>query len=144
MCNKRYGVWNAAAKTTLDLLDRVQNRAIRLTSDSGITNKLDLLKHCQDVADLTIFYKYSYSHCSKEVSEIMPGEKRVRETRAGTTTHGRAVTLSTVRTSKFQNDFFTRTAKKWNTLPACAFSKQFNIQSFKTNVHKYLISHPIN
>ena len=71
-------------------------------------------------------------------------EKRIRETRAATTTHGRAVTLSTVRTSKFQNDFFTRTAKKWNSLPACAFPKQFNIQSFKTNVHKYLISHPIN
>jgi len=65
-------------------------------------------------------------------------EKRVRETWAGTT-YGRAVTLSTVRTSKFQNDFFTRTAKKKrNALPACAFPNQFNIQSFKTNVHKYL------
>ena len=138
-------VWGAAAKTTLDLLDRVQNRAIRLINDSGITNKLDSLKHRRDVADLTIFYKYSYGHCSKEVSEIMPSrEKRVRKTRAGTTPPGRAVTLSTVRTSKFQNDFFTRTAKKWNSLPACAFPKQFNIQSFKTNVHKYLISNPIN
>ena len=85
-------------KTTLDLLDRVQNRAIRLINDSGITNKLDSLKHRRDGADFTIFYKYSYGHCSKEVSEIMPSrEKRVRETRAGTTTHGR--TLSTVRTS---------------------------------------------
>ena len=121
---------------------KVQNRAIRLINDSGITNKLDSLKHRRD---LTICYKYSYGHRSKEVSEIMPSrEKRVRETRAGTTTHGRAVTLSTVRTSMFQNDFFTRTAKKWNTLPACAFPKQSNIQSFKTNVHKHLISHPIN
>ena len=117
-------VWGAAAKTTLDLLDRVQNRAIRLINFSGITKKLDSLKHRRDVADLTIFYKYSYGHCSKEVSEIIPSRvKRVRETRA----HSRAVTLSTVRTSKFQNDFFTRTTKKWNTLPA--FPKQFNIQS---------------
>ena len=92
-------VWGAAAKTTLDLLDRVQNRAIRLIKDSGITNKLDTLKHRRDVADLTTFYKYSNGHCSKEVSEIMPlREKRVRETRAGTIIHGRAVTLSTIRT----------------------------------------------
>ena len=58
-------------------------------------------------------------------------EKRVRETRAGTTTHGRAVILNTMRTSKFQIDFFTRTAKKWNALSACAFPSQFNVQSVK-------------
>ena len=95
--------------------------------------------------NLTIFYKYSYGHCSKEVSAIMPSrEKRVRETRAGTTTnyHGRAVTLSTVRTSKFQKDFFTRTAKKWNALPACAFPNQFNIQFFKANI-SYIPSHKL-
>jgi len=64
-------VGGAVPKTTLDLLDKVQNRAIRLINDSGITNKLDSLKHRRDVADLTIFYKYSYGHCSKEVSKIM-------------------------------------------------------------------------
>ena len=64
-------VWGAAAKTILDLLDRVQNQAIRPINDSGITNKLDSLKHRRDVADLMIFYKYSYGHCSKEVSKII-------------------------------------------------------------------------
>ena len=53
-------VWVAAAKTSLDLLDRVQNRAIRLINNPEITDKLDSLKHRRDVVDLTIFYKYSY------------------------------------------------------------------------------------
>ena len=70
-------VWGAAAKTTLDLLDRIQNRAIRLINNPEITDKLDSLKHRRDVADLTIFYKYSYDHCSKEVSEIMPSRENV-------------------------------------------------------------------
>jgi len=62
-------------------------------------------------------------------------EKRVRETRAGTTTHGRAVTLSTVRTSKFQNDFFIVQQRNGTVYQ--------RVRS-QTNVHKYIISHPIN
>jgi len=62
-------------------------------------------------------------------------EKRVRETRAGTTTHGRAVNLSTVRTSKFQNDFFIVQQRNGTVYQ--------RVRS-QTNVHKYIISHPIN
>ena len=138
-------IWGAAAKSSLDLLDRVQKRAIRLINNTEITDRLDSLQHRRDVADLSIFYKYIYGKCSKEVYEIMPPrEKRVRDTRAGTNAHCHAVILETVRTTKFQNDFFTRTAKKWNKMPASAFPLNYNIQSFKTNVHKFLKIHPFN
>ena len=69
-------------------------------------------------------------------------EKRVRETRAGTTTHGRAVTLSTVRTSKFQLQISLLVQQKNGTLYQRVRS-QNNLISNPLKLMSTNISYPI-
>ena len=49
-------VWGGAPKSSLNLLDRVQSKAICLVNNPNLTNALQSLSHHCLVADLSIFY----------------------------------------------------------------------------------------
>ena len=57
-------VWSGAPKSSLNLLDRVQSKAIRLINNPNLTNSLQSLSHRRLVADLSIFYHYFHGNCS--------------------------------------------------------------------------------
>ena len=64
-----------------------------------------------------------------------------RNTRQSAQSHPYCVQLQTFRTGDYHNDFFNRTARLWNDLPAHVFPDDFNKKSpqlFKTAVHKWL------
>nr|CAH7758625.1 unnamed protein product [Callosobruchus chinensis] len=52
-------IWEAAASTTLSMLDAVQKRAIRLIGDPALTCHLQPLCRRRTVGDLSLFYRYS-------------------------------------------------------------------------------------
>ena len=65
-------VWGGAPKSSLNLLDRIQSKAIRLINNPNLTNSLESLSHRCLVADLSIFYRYFHGHCSQEIKNIIP------------------------------------------------------------------------
>ena len=86
-------VWGGTPKSSLNLLDRVQSKAIRLINNPNLTNSLQSLSHRRLVADLSIFYCCFHGHCSQEIKNIIPDPmRRVRTTRSSTHSHPFQVT----------------------------------------------------
>ena len=133
-------IWAGASKTTLDYLDRVQNRAIKLINNAEVANTLDSLEHRRNVACITLFYRYFHGRCSLEVSELLPKIKTFgRNSRASNRAHAFHVCEIYERTTQYRaNSFFARTLRMWNALPANTFPEIYDIQRFKTNVHRFL------
>ena len=105
-------VWGGAPIFSLNLLDRVQSKAIRLISNPNLTYSLQSLFHRCRVADLSIFYCYFRGHFSQEIKNIIPDPvRRVRTTRSSTHLHSFQVTLPNPRTLAHKSSFIPRTSQ---------------------------------
>ena len=130
-------VWGAAPPTTLNILDSVQRRAIRLINDPALTDKLPSLSHRRAVGDLSLFYRNFYGLCSNELNSIIPPViVPSRQTWGASGLHPFAVTLKTSRTSHFDWTFVPRVLRLWNGIPSHAFPSSPNRQTFKSRIHK--------
>ena len=130
-------VWGGAPKSSLNLLDRVQSKAISLINNPNLTNSLQSLSHHCLVADLSIFYHYFHGHSSQEIKNIIPDPMRhVRTTISSTHSHPFQVTLPNPRTLAHKSSFIPRTSQLWNSLPPTTFPESYNLSSFKSNVNK--------
>ena len=69
-------VWGGAPNSSLNLLDRVQSKAIHLINNPNLTNSLQSLSHRRLVADLSIFYRHFHGHCSQEIKNTNPDPMR--------------------------------------------------------------------
>ena len=135
-------VWGGACETQLAALDAVQRRAVRIIKDSDLTNSLHSLQHRRDAADLSLFHRYYHGDCSVELHQQVPPPKVFnRASRSATRSHSLVVEDPQCTTSHFQNDFFNRTAFKWNRLDSTVFSD--SLPKFKRSVHKYLPNNPL-
>src|SRR3978361_186707 len=125
-------IWSSAPKHTLNMLDSVQRRAIRLISNPALTCSLQSLEHRRTVADLSLFYRYYHGRCSAQLAAVIPpGAIFGRHTRQANKAHPYVVKLDTPRTSLHQSSFFYRTAVRWNSLPARIFPSSYDLQAFK-------------
>ena len=116
------------------LLDRVQEKAIRLIADPSLTSNMQSLSHRRAVASLSLFYRYYHGFCSAELAAIVPLPIVFRRhSRTQASSHPYQVTLVTCRTAVFESSFFPRTAKLWNTLPLSVFPTCYNLSLFKQN-----------
>ena len=61
-----------------------------------------------------------------------------RNTRFSNVQHPFAVKLDKNRTSAFANSFIPLTSRDWNSLPATVFPATYNLQLFKTRIHRHL------
>ena len=130
-------VWGDSPKSSLNLLDRVQFKAIHLINNSNLTNSLQSLSHHYLVANIPIFYRYFNGHCSQEIKNIILNPvKRVRTTRSSTHSHPFQVTLPNARTLVHKSSFIPRTSQLWNSLPPTTFPESYNFSSFKSDVNK--------
>ena len=55
----------------LELLDKLQKRICR-TADPSLAASLESLAHRQNVASLSLFYRYYFSRCSSELAQLVP------------------------------------------------------------------------
>ena len=60
-----------ASTCCLELLDKLQ-KEIRMTADASLTSFLEPLAHRQNVASLSLFYRYYSGGCSSELAELAP------------------------------------------------------------------------
>ena len=132
-------VWGGASGTTLQLLDRVQRRAIRIIRNPKLTKELDSLRHRRDVAELCVFYRCVHGRCSAELSEkIPPFVTPGRVTRGTTNAHRFTVKLPKPRTEEVKREFIYRTSTKWNSLIKFKFPEEYNLNKFKAAINPYL------
>ena len=61
-------VWVAAPSCYLELLDKLQKWTVNLS----FTASLEPLAHRQNVASLSLFYRYYFGRCSSELVQLAP------------------------------------------------------------------------
>ena len=132
-------VWGGAPAMYLNLLDRIQRKAIRLIGDSSLTSSLQSLGLRRNVACLSLFYRYYHGKCSTELANIVPRPLTFsRSTRLQSSSHCYQVTIPRCRTSYYASSFFPRISGLWNSLPLSCFPPSYNLQSFKKSIFVHL------
>ena len=127
------------SKHSLATLDAIQKRAIKLIGDPALTNSLDSLGHRRTISALSLYYRYYHGVCSVELKSIIPPKALfTRNTRFSNAQHTFAVKLDKNRTSAFANSFIPMTPRDWKSLPATVFPATYNLQRFKTRIHRHL------
>lgn len=137
-------IWSGAPASTLELLDRVQKRALKLIGDSSVSSTVVSLEHRRNVGCVSLFYRYFHGKCSSELHGLIP-EMRVfnRTTRLSSETHPFSVSWPMDRTTHYRNNsFFSRTTRMWNKLPSSVFPTSYDIVRFKSNLNKYFSLFP--
>ena len=130
-------IWGGSPSTLL--LDRVESKAIRLINCASLTSNLEPLSLRHDVAALSLFYRYYFGHCSRELAACVPPDMvRLRSTRQATLSHNFCVYIGNSRIDRFDVCFFPSTAHLWNSLPSYVFPDSYNISFFKRQVNRYL------
>ena len=132
-------IWAGSPKSTLSVLDRLQNRIRSLVGDQLFSNLQ--LGHRRDVASLSLLYRYVNGKCSAELKGLVPPLwEFVRNTRYSVSCNNHTYLLRIpLEKKKFHsNSFFHRTASMWNTLPPESFPVIYDLDRFKLNINKCL------
>ena len=103
-------VWAGAPSCYLELLDKLQKR-IRRTVGPSLAVSLEPLAHRQNVASLSLFFRYYFSRSSLELTQLVPlSFSRRRSTRYSDRLHDFSIIISICYKDVNVNSFFPRTA----------------------------------
>ena len=87
-------VWAGDPSCYLELSEELQKRICR-TSGPSLAASLEFLAHRRNVASLSLFYRYYFSRCSSELTQLVPlSFSRGRSTRYFDRLHGFSVIIS--------------------------------------------------
>ena len=64
-------VWAGVPSVYLELLDKLQKQTWRTVGPS-LAASLEPLTHCQNVASISLFYRYYFGRCSSEQAHLIP------------------------------------------------------------------------
>ena len=104
-------IWAGAPCCYLELLDKLQKRICRTVCPS-LAASLEPLAHCQNVASLSLFYRYYFGSCSSELAQLVPlPSSRMRSTCYSDRFHDFAATIPKRYKDVSVNGFFPRTAR---------------------------------
>ena len=125
-------VWDGALSCYLELSEKLQKRICR-TVGFSLAASLEPLNHCQNVASLSLFYRYYFHRCSSEMVELVPlPYSRGRPTRYCDSLHDFSVTIPRCYRDVYVNSFFPRTATLSNSLPIECFLLTYDLNCFKS------------
>ena len=125
-------VWAGAPSCYLELLDKLQKQICRTVSPSLVAS-LEPSAHCQNVASLSLFYRYYFGRCSSELAQIVPlPYSRGTSTHYSDRLHDFSVTIPRCYKDVYVNSFFPLTARLWNSLPIECFPSTYDLSGFKS------------
>ena len=129
-------IWAGAPSCYLELLDKLQKRICRTVCPS-LAASLEPMAHHQNVASLSLFYRYYFGRCSSELAPLVPLPfSRGRSTRYSDRLHDFFVTIPRCYKDVYVNSFFPRSARPWNSLPV----ECFPLNSFKSRIKRHVLS----
>ena len=131
-------VWAGAPSYYLELLDKIQKQICRTVSPSLATS-LEPLAHPQNVASLSLFYRYYFGRCSSELAQLVPlpfsgGRSTLYKW------HDFSVTIPRCYKDIYVNSFLPRTARFWNSLPIECFPLTYDLTGFKSRINRHLLT----
>jgi hypothetical protein len=138
-------VWQGAAKSHLDKLDSIQNKALKIlniTDDIAIDYKIQPLKHRRDVASLCVFYRIKSGMAPADTCKIVPpAMKQQRATRRTANWSDHKVEVQRSKTDCHQNSFIPHISRLWNRLPCDVGGdlREPNLQQFKKLANDYIL-----
>ena len=133
-------VWASAPSCYLDLLDKLQKRIWKIVG-CLLAASLEPLAHRQNVAILSLFYRYYFGRCSSELAQLVPlSFSRGRSTRYSERLHDFCVTIPRCYKDVYVNSFFPHTAKLWKSLPIECFPLTYDLSGFKSRINRHLLN----
>ena len=133
-------VWAGAPSCYLELLGKLQKRICRIIGPS-LAASLEPLAHCQNVASLSLFYRYYFGRYSSELAQLVPLRfSRGRSTRYSDRLHDFSVTIARYYEDVCANSFFPRTAKLWNCLPIECFPLTYDLSGLKFRINRHTLT----
>ena len=133
-------VWACAPNCYLELLDKLQKRICRTVGPSRDAS-LEPLAHCQNVASLSLFYRYYFGRCSSELAQLVP----LTFSQEGSTLYSErfhyfSVTIPICYKDVYVNSFFPHTARAWNSWPIECFPLTYDLSCFKSRINRHLLT----
>ena len=131
-------VWGGAARSSLNILDRLQHRMKYLVGEE-LYSTLQPLSHRRNVASLSLFYRYFHGKCSDELKDLVPARvvnHHITRSSVASADHPYLLRVPGCRRNFHARTFFPHTTTLWNSLPPDCFPAQFNLGLFKSNVNK--------
>ena len=120
-------VWAGAPRCYLEMLNKLQKRICKTVGPS-LAASLEPLANHQNVASLSIFYRYYYGRCSLKLAWLVPLRfSQGRSTRYSDRLHDFSVTIPRCYKDAYVNSFFPRTSWLWNSLPIECFPLTYNM-----------------
>ena len=130
-------LWAGAPSCYLDLLDKLQKRICRIIGPT-----LEPLAHCQNVASLSLFYRYYFGRCSSELAQLaqLPFSHG-RSTHYSERLRDFSVSIPRCYKDVYINSFFPCTAKLWNSLPIECFPLTYDLSGCKSSrINRHLLT----
>ena len=119
----------------LELLGKLQKRICR-TAGPSFNASLEPLAHHQNVASLSLFYRYYFGRCSSELAQLVPLPfSRGRSTRYSDRLHDFSVTIPICYKDVYVNSLFPHTSRLWNSLAIECFPLTCDLNDFRINRH---------
>ena len=92
------------------------------TVGPSLATSFEPLAHCQNIASLSLFYRYYFGRYSSKLAQLAPlSFSRGRCACYSDRLHGFSVTIPKSYKDVYVNSFFPCTARLWNSLPIDAF-----------------------
>ena len=133
-------IWAGAPSCYLELLGKLQKRICKAVGPS-LAASLETLAHRQNVASLSLFYRYYFGRCSSELAQLVPLPfSRGRSTRYSDRLHDFSVTIPRCYKDVYVNNFFPCKAKLWNSLPIEYFPLPYDLSSYKSRINRHLLT----
>ncbi|MPC20807.1 hypothetical protein E2C01_013767 [Portunus trituberculatus] len=134
-----YSSHDSGVSTHTTLLDRVESKAFRLINSPPLSDCFQSFSHYQNVASLSIFYRYFHANCSIYLVNCKsPLLLRPRCTRFPSSSNPYIVQPSNTRVNHYSQSFIPFTGKLWNSLPASVFPYSYDLTSFKRGVKTFV------
>ena len=139
--------WASCPPSYLQLLDKIQDRAVRLassrTNDPSEPMNIQPLRHRRDVAGLCTFYKIHILNYQQLSSLKLESSQVITATRDGDNRCGHEVIVPFARTESFLRSFHPYFSRLWNRVIRFVDARSLDtIQKFKTTVNKLLLDMP--
>ena len=116
----------------LELLDKLQKRICRTVGPS-LAASLEPLAHRQNVASLSLLYRYYFGTCSSELGQLVSLPfSQVRSTHCSDRLCEYSVTIPRCYKDIYVNSLFPCTARLWNSVPIEWFPLTYDLKWFKS------------
>ena len=134
-------VWVGAPSCYLELLNELLKRICRSVGPS-LAASLEILAHRQNVARLSLFYRYYFGRCSSELNQLVPlPYSRRRSARYSDSLHDFSVTIPKCYQDVYANSFFPHTTRLLHSPPIACFPLTYDLNGgFMTRINRHLLN----